>query len=110
MERQFYQLCKERDYCGTIEANTPLLSRRTMGVRFTLRKGNVYTTMEVADEDLSRANDEVYYRIFDELRHRLQEELSKNMYSPKTMCSTCIKRDVDCNCDCAREYRKRDEG
>lgn len=109
MESQFYQLCKELDYRGTIESNIPLLSRNEMGVRFTLRQGNTYATMEVTDKELAYAGQEVYRRVFDELRYRLQEELKKRAPQEKTMCSTCIKRDVDCSCDCAREYRKRDD-
>lgn len=108
MESQFYQLCKERDYRGTIEVNIPLLSRDDMGIRFTLRQGNTYATMEVPNEELLRTDDKIYQRVFDELRYRLQEELKKRVPREETMCSTCIKRDVDCSCDCAREYRKRD--
>ena len=110
MESQFYQLCKERDYCGMIEVNIPLMSRREMGARFTLRQGNTYAMMEVTDSEIAHTgNDsEVYCRIFNELQYRLQEEL-KRAPREKTLCSTCIKRDVDCSCDCAREYRKRDD-
>lgn len=103
MESRFYH------YRGTIEVNVPLLSRSDMGVRFTLRQGNVYATIEVTNKELSHADDKIYQRVFDELCHRLQGELKKRAPQEKTMCSTCIKRDVDCSCDCVREYRKRDE-
>ena len=108
MENQFYQLCKELDCCGTMELNIPLLSCNEMGVRFTLRQGSTYATTEVTNKELVCAGQEVYRRVFDELRYELQKELKKRALQEKMMCSTCIKRDVGCSCDCTREYRKRD--
>lgn len=108
MESQFYQLCKEQDYCGTMEVNVPLLSRRAMGIRLAVRRGNACAQMEITNEELAHAGEKVYHRVFEELQYRLQEVL-KTKPQEKTMCSTCIKRDVGCSCDCAREYRKRDE-
>ena len=108
MESQFYQLCKEQDYCGTMEVNIPLLSCGDIGIRFTLRQGDTYVTMEVTNEELLCVDDRIYQRVFDELCYRLQGELKKRVPQEKTMCSTCVKRDVECSCDCAREYRKRE--
>lgn len=107
MEDQFYQLCKELDCRGTMDLNIPLLSCNEMGVRFTLRQGSIYATMEVANKELACAGQEDCRRILDELRYKLQGELKKRAPQERTMCSTCTKRDVGCSCDCTWGYRKR---
>lgn len=107
MEDQFYQLCKELDCRGTMDLNVPLLSCNEMGVRFTLRQGSTYATMEVPNKELARAEQETYRRVLDKLRYDLQRELKKTLQE-NTMCSTCTKRDVGCSCDCTWGYRKRD--
>ena len=107
MENRFYQLCKENDWSGTIEANIPLLSRNAMGIRFTIRYGSASARMEVTSEEIELGGEQAYLRIFEELRYRLNEVVTTTNRE-KTLCSSCVKRDVECSCDCAREYRKRD--
>ena len=108
MQNEFYELCKELDYRGTMEVNIPLTTRNKMGVRFTLRRGDSFVYMEVTNEELQQLPEQHRYRIFEELRHRMRDILSKKAES-KTLCSNCVYRDVSCSCNCTRDYRKRDE-
>ena len=90
MENRFYQLCKANAYRGTIEANIPLLSRNSIGVRFTLRKGSARAQMKVPDEVFIHGDKKVFECIFKELEYQLQKALSTKE-KPEVLCSACVR-------------------